>query len=129
LRKAWPIVAAFCLYGSFALAAEADSSCRTSPNLVGACFAVHGRVFVSNGVRSFHLIDTGSGRVLDVLGREAWASHTDVLPAAVDALLAPSRAKIEIEGEYLVCPFDRTHIARPQAVCIQDASHLIARPR
>jgi hypothetical protein len=128
LRPSWLIAAALCLSGNLASAAFGAPSCRTSPNLVGACFTVHGRLFVSTAAGRFHLADAGSGRILDVLGREAWRD-TDVLPAAVDALLAPSRSKIEVEGDYLVCPFDRTHLGRTQAVCIEDASHLIARGR
>jgi hypothetical protein len=62
------------------------------------------------------------------LGAKLGVTQTCCRPR-VDALLAPSRSKIEVEGDYLVCPFDRTHLGRTQAVCIEDASHLIARGR
>jgi hypothetical protein len=111
------------------MADEAGPSCRTSPNLVGACFSVRGRLFVSNGPRSVHITSAETGRVLDVLGRDAWAKNMKAVPPAVDALLASSPSSTEVEGDYVVCPFDRTHIARTQAVCIETASHLIARRR
>jgi hypothetical protein len=129
LRPAWLIASALCLSGNLASAAYGASSCRTSPNLVGACFAVHGRIFVSNITRAVHLALADNGRVLDVLGREAWTRDKGVLPTEMEALLASSGSGAEVEGDYVVCPFDRTYFAQRQAVCIQDASHLIARHR
>ena len=129
MAKALLIAAALCLTGSAATAADFASACKTNPNLVGACFPVHGRLFVSNGRRSVHIASAETRRVMDVLGRDAWAKDLQALPAAVEALLASSSSNIEVEGDYVVCPFDRTHIARTQAVCIENASHLTARPR
>lgn len=128
MRKVLLIAAAFCLSGSLALAGDL-TSCKTSPNLVGACFGVHGRVFISGGPRSFHIALPESRLVLDVLGREAWAGGKTALPAEVSALLSPSDSSIAVEGDYLVCPFDRTSIAHTRAVCIEAASHLSAQRR
>ena len=125
--KAWLIAAALCLQGGAVFAAEAASSCKTSPNLVGACFSVHGRVFVSDGPRRFHIAIIESGRILDVLGHETWAGDKSALPADLGALLAPLGSAVEVEGDYIVCPFDRTNTVRAQAVCIEAASHLTAR--
>jgi len=89
---------------------------------VGACFTVHGRLFSSpSGVR-IALDETGL--VLAVLDRQSARQGDEVIPAPVRALLA-SDSSGSIEGDYIVCPFDRTHLGRIQAVCIDAASHLI----
>ena len=108
-------------------AAQVAQSCKTSPNLVGACFSVHGQLFIGNGARQVHIAWTETGRVLDVLDRQSAAQTADALPSPITALFARFPTRIEVEGDYVVCPFDRTHLGRTQAVCIQDASHLIAR--
>jgi hypothetical protein len=111
------------LYGTAAMAAEAGQTCRTSHNLVGACFTVHGRLFSSpSGVR---LVLNETGRVLAVLDRQSARQGNKIIPDFVRALF-PADSSGSIEGDYVVCPFDRTHLDRIQAVCIEDASHLVA---
>jgi hypothetical protein len=108
------------LSGAAAIAAEAGQTCRTSHNLVGACFTVPGRLLSSpSGVR---LAWDETGRTLAVLDRQSGRGD-GVIPAAVRALL-PRDLSGSFEGDYLVCPFDRTHLGRIQAVCVENASHL-----
>ena len=104
------------------MAAEAGPTCRTSHNLVGACFTVHGHLFSTpSGIR---LSWDETGRSLAVLDRQSGRGD-DVIPAPVRALLSPDSSG-SVEGDYVVCPFDRTHLDRMQAVCIDAASHLAA---
>ena len=116
----WLLASVIAWSTTAAMAAEAGQTCRTSHNLVGACFTVHGRLFSTpSGVR---LVMNETGRTLAVLDRQSRQSR-EVLPDAVRALL-PRDSSGFVEGDYVVCPFDRTHLGRMQAVCIEDASHL-----
>jgi len=65
-----------------ALAAD-YASCRASPNLVGACFSVHGRLFVANGTPSVRILRLGTNRILGVLDRQLQAESDEVTPDAV----------------------------------------------
>jgi hypothetical protein len=123
------VAAAISLLGGAALADEAGQSCKTSHNLVGACFSIHGRLFVFDPAPTIRIAWDGTDRVLGVLDRQSSAAGPELVPSAVSALLAAAPSTTEIDGDYLVCPFDRTHLGRMQAVCIQAASHLIARRR
>jgi hypothetical protein len=111
------------LCGTAAMAAEAGQTCRTSHNLVGACFTVHGRLF--NGPSGVRLVLNETGRVLAVLDRQAARQGNEIIPDFVRALFPPDSSG-SIEGDYVVCPFDRTHLDRIQAVCIEHASRLVA---
>lgn len=106
-----------------AIAAEAGQTCRTSHNLVGACFMVHGRLF--NGPMGVRIAWEETGLVLAVLNRQS-AQGADAIPASVRALLPPGSSG-SVEGDYVVCPFDRTRLGRIQAVCIDAASRLVAK--
>jgi hypothetical protein len=120
------LLASVIAWPTTAFAAEAGQTCRTSHNLVGACFTVHGRLFSTpSGVR---LVMNETGRTLAVLDRQSAQQSREVLPDAVRALL-PRDSSGTVEGDYVVCPFDRTHLGRMQAVCIENASHLIAQQR
>ena len=66
-----------------------------------------------------------TGRTLAVLDRQSARQSSDIIPDAVRALL-PANSSGSVEGDYVVCPFDRTHLGRIQAVCIEAASHLVA---
>lgn len=118
LRGALVLVA---LSGTAAIAAEAGQTCRTSHNLVGACFTVHGHLSRSSGGVRINWDETG--QTLTVLDRQSARQSSDIIPDAVRALLPPNSAG-SVEGDYFVCPFDRTHLGRMQAVCIDAASHL-----
>jgi hypothetical protein len=117
------------LLGGGAFAAEAGTTCRTSHNLVGACFFVHGRLFVTNGTPSVRIGAVGTNRILGVLDRQSQAESDQVVPAAVHVLLTADPFVIEVYGDYEVCPFEKDTTGSMRAVCIQSASHLIARRR
>ena len=129
MRLTGAAVVLLTLSGTAALAAEAGQTCRTSHNLVGACFTVHGRLFVSNGTPSVRIFRIGTTRILGVLDRQSQAEGAEVVPPAVDSLLKPDPFSTDVDGDYEVCPFDRTELGRMQMVCIESASHLVAQHR
>jgi len=129
LRKARLIAAALCLVGGLAAAAETGGSCRTSPNLVGACFAVHGKLFLANGYPSVRILRLGTERILGVFDRQSRAESDEVAPKDVNNLLAPDPFFIDVYGDYVVCPFDKDQSGSMRSVCIEAASHLVARRR
>ena len=125
MRLTGALAALLCLSGTAAIAAEAGQTCRTSHNLVGACFTVRGRLFASPAGVRIEWVETG--RVLTVLDRQSAPTSKDIIPDDVRALLAGSSGGVD--GDYLVCPFDRTHLGRRQAVCIDATSHLTEQRR
>ena len=125
MRLTGAAVVLLALSGTAAIAAEAGQTCRTSHNLVGACFTVHGHLFISpSGIR---IVWDETGRTLAVLDRQSGRSD-GVIPTEIRALFGANSSG-KIEGDYFVCPFDRTPVDRMQAVCIDSASHLIAQRR
>jgi len=110
-----------------AAVAQSAVSCRTSPNLVGACFSVHGRLFVHDGAPpNVRILETGTHRVFGIFDRQFQAEGDEVAPAAVTMLLNDDPTA-EIEGLYVVCPFEREAPRSLRPVCIEAASHLAAR--
>ena len=129
MRKCRLIAIALCLPGSIATAAETGSSCRTSPNLVGACFAVHGRLYMANGTPSVRILPLGTTGILGVLDRQSRAESEEVAPKEVKDLLAPDPFFIDVYGDYVICPFEKDQSGSMRSVCIESASHLTARRR
>ena len=123
------------LAASAAAASEPAPSCRGSWNVVGACFAMHGTLsLVSRSplrrrLPRARIAETGTGRIVGVLGITLSAEGPGVIPAEVARLMQPEPFDTVIEGDYVVCPLDREDHRRMQMVCIQDASNLHARPR
>ena len=113
----------------YAMADELGRSCRTSPNLVGACFVVHGRLFVANGTPRIRISLVGANRILSVLDRQAQAESDEVIPTAVKVLLTSNPSFVDVYGDYEVCPFEKDTAGSIRAVCIERASGLAARHR
>jgi hypothetical protein len=123
------LAAAMSLVGFYAMADEPGRSCRTSPNLVGACFTVHGRLFVAIGTPSVRILPVGTNRILGVLDRQVQAESDEIIPAAVKVLLTSSPFFVDVYGDYEVCPFEKDATGSMRAVCVESASHLVARHR
>jgi len=110
-----------------AAAAQSAASCRTSPNLVGACFSVHGRLFIHNGSPpTVRIIEAGTNRVFAIFDRQFQSKGDEVAPTVVTILLHDDPLA-EIEGLYVVCPFEREAPRSLRPVCIEASSHLAAR--
>jgi hypothetical protein len=113
----------------FALADEAGQSCKTSHNLVGACFTVHGRLFEAKDRPRIRIDRTGARQIFGVLDRQSLAESAELIPDTVSALLMPAPAMTDIYGDYEICPFEKDPTGSMRAVCIQSASHLVAHRR
>jgi hypothetical protein len=129
LRRAWNLAVVISLLGGSALAAEAGTTCRTSHNLVGACFTVHGRLFEADVPPRIRIDATGGKQILGVLDRQSLTESAEMVPAAANALLMAAPSTTDIYGDYEVCPFEKDTSGPMRAVCIQSATHVVARQR
>jgi hypothetical protein len=91
---------------------------KTNPNLVGACFPVHGRLELANGNPGWRIWVVGTKRVLGVF-------PDDPYPPSPACLLPHVGDGKRLYADFLVCPFasDRRGSMRP--VCIESASHRV----
>jgi hypothetical protein len=117
------------LFSTCALAQEVAPSCKTSPNIVGACFTVEGRLFTTSARPRIRIQPKVSAQLLGVYDRQFRLESAEVVPKAVDELLSRDPAATAVEGEFFVCPFEKDASAAIRMVCIESADHLAARPR
>jgi hypothetical protein len=88
-------------------------TCKTDPDIVGACYWVHGRLSIYNGTPSARIWKVGTNRMLGV--------HEDVLPGdlgSIDLLNIPTF------GDFYVCPFSRERPGAMRFVCIESEKNL-----
>jgi hypothetical protein len=97
------------------------ASCKRDPDIVGACFTVHGRLSYWNGAPSLRISRIGTRRILGV--------HTETAPENVPKLWGEDVFATDIYGDFNVCPFTKEKPGHMQMVCIESASHLIAKQR
>jgi hypothetical protein len=105
-------------------------TCAESPRVVGPCFTIHALLRVANGAPTFRLHPAGSKRVLGVFDGTGDAASDAVLPPPVRAAAQPAAPGElnPVEGDYRVCPLAHQRPGRMQAVCIDTAWRLTARP-
>jgi hypothetical protein len=77
-----------------------------------ACFRVHGRLFAANGNPTFRIAPAGTRRILGVHQSDDGA---DVLPPSVRRLVEPDAFRVDVLGDFQVCPLapDRPGRMRP----------------
>jgi hypothetical protein len=103
------------------ICAQQTKSCKESPEVVGKCFQIHGRVRVVNGA-----------------GTVIWRIGTDRLLEVEDEELVPanfSKAMYglgdvygrDVFGDFEVCPFTKSKSGEMQMVCVESASRLVVR--
>ncbi len=97
--------------------AVAASACRGNPEVIGACFAVHGRLSYYNGNPSFRIWPVSSKRLLGVLDDER-----PIVPINLRPYLATDT---KVYGDFLVCPFTPEKAGAMQMVCVESAEHLV----
>ena len=103
-------------------------SCRDRPDLVGRCFAVHGRLSVYNGNPTIRLWRIGTKRILGVRDPEeaSGVPGPPPIPASI-------RGKLDFDknvyGDFLVCPLTRSEPGRMQIICIESGKNLIVSER
>jgi len=103
-----------------------DKSCRTHPQLIGKCFAVHGRLSVYNGTPAVRLWRSGSRRILGVSEQRFNLPGYRNLPESLSRQLNGDN---EVFGDFLVCPFTRPKPREMQLVCIESAKNMSIQKR
>lgn len=93
-------------------------ACKTDPDIVGACFKIHGRLSAWNGTPTMRIWRTGTNRILGV--------HDDIMP---ESLASQLNWDLEAYGDYLVCPFSEQKPGAMQSVCIEEAEHVVTKHR
>jgi len=94
--------------------AEQVQACKTDPDIIGACFTVHGRLSAWNGTPTMRIWRVGTNRIL--------GDHDDwPLP---EGLAEHMSWDVEAWGDFEVCPFTKEQPGVMQMVCINSASHV-----
>lgn len=91
--------------------------CRSNPDVVAACFSLHGRISLWNGSPSLRIWRIGTNRVLGVL-----PSESPIIPSALRRYLALG---VRVYGNFVVCPFTAQTPGSIQMVCVQSASRVV----
>lgn len=102
-----------------AVAGDIDprQGCKSNPDLVGPCFALHGRMGLTNGTPGVRIWRIGTRRILGVM-----VSENEIMPANVKRHLAWGTA---IYGDFEVCPFSPQRPGEMQMVCVESARRLV----
>jgi hypothetical protein len=100
------------------LIADQAQACKTDPDIIGACFTVHGRLSAWNGSPTLRIWRVGTKRIL--------GTRDDPLPAN---LAKEMNWDVEAWGDFEVCPFTRERPGVMQSVCIESAEHVFFRKR
>ncbi len=109
-----------------AVAEEAPPPCTGAAPVVDACFTVHGRLGVYNGI-PIRIWVVGTHRMLGV--KDATGGGITVRPEIQTLLSQGEPGETVVYGDYEVCPLSKSHPGWMQFVCIESASHLVARRR
>ncbi len=94
--------------------------CKEDPNVMAACFALHGRMFVSNGGPSLRIWRVGTDRILGVFDPE-----NEIIPENLAKRLGGY--DVDVYGDFEVCPFTKSRDGEMQMVCVESASHLVTK--
>jgi hypothetical protein len=86
--------------------------CKSDPDIVDACFTVHGRLRAGNGTPTLRIWRVGTKRILGV--------HDDIIPENLAV-----GWDVEAYGDYLVCPFTKQRPGEMQMVCVESAQHVV----
>lgn len=107
---------------SFGAEIDMKASCKNNPQLVAACFTVHGRLSAYNGTPSLRIWPIGTHRLLGILKDE-------------DPLALPESIRNEVSfekdiyGDFLVCPFSQSKLGQMQFVCVEAVSNVRVQKR
>jgi hypothetical protein len=114
-----------------ATTASARTPCETSPQRVGKCFWIHGRLGAWNGTPTFRIWRVGTHRMFGVNSASNDSEETDPRPPEVQKATPKGAdpSSINLYGDYWVCPFTRSRPGHMQFVCIAKATHLVAAAR
>ena len=87
--------------------------CKSDPDIVDACFKVHGRLSAGNGTPTMRIWRMGTNRILGV--------HDDIMP---EALTSKMGWDVEAYGDFDVCPFTQERPGEMRMVCIEKAENV-----
>jgi hypothetical protein len=114
-----------CTAITFVPAFAAPPKCKGNPQVIGACYSVHGRLNPrSADTIRLRLWPVGTKRMLGIAGGP-------VIDDAV-APIYPNNIKFDssteaIYGDFEVCPFTPEREGAMQLVCIESASNLVVK--
>jgi hypothetical protein len=116
--RAWVVAATVLILTVAATAPATARPCRNEARVVGACFAVHGRLHYFNGNPSLRMWRVGTTRYLGI--------HDDEEPLVPSNLAACLRGfERTVYGDFVFCPFTRARPGWMQMGCIESARNLI----
>ncbi len=102
--------------------------CKRSPELVGDCFMVHGRMVFANGSHNVRIWPIGTHRLLGV---EYVPGSTDEYPDGIYwmpvELSNTSTLGVDIYGDFDVCPLSKKTPGAMQFVCVESAKNLVVK--
>ena len=103
---------------------QGKDKCKGNPEVVGACYAVHGRLSTGADTIQLRLWPVGTKRMLGVSdGPEINDAESPLYPKTIRF----SNGDETIYGDFEVCPFTLRREGEMQFVCIETASHLVAK--
>jgi hypothetical protein len=91
--------------------------CKESPQVMGACLVVHGRLSDWNGNPTLRIWPVGTRRMLGV--REGY-----ILPENVEGCVGWDLRR-SLYADFLVCPLERERSGHMRPVCIESATSLV----
>ena len=103
------------------LIARPSQGCRSDPDLVAACFIIHGTMSVWNGAPTIRISRPGTMRMLGVAERPLPTSIRSVLPPLLAQKL---NGDDQASGDFTVCPFTIENPGHMQMACVESASNL-----
>ena len=105
-------------------AAAATPKCKGNPKVVGACYAVHGRLSPGADTVTVRLWPVGTKRMLGVSrGPNIDDASFPIWPQS----LRFAHGDEDIYGDFEVCPFTPQRKGAIQFVCIESASHVVVK--
>jgi hypothetical protein len=93
-------------------------ACKSDPDIVDACFKVHGRLSAWNGPHTMRIWRIGTSRILGV--------QDDIMP---EDLTSKMDLDVEAYGDFEVRPFTRERSAEMRMVCIEKAENVVIKKR
>jgi hypothetical protein len=92
---------------------EASQACKTDPDIIGACFTIHGRLSAWNGTPTLRIWRVGTKRIL--------GTRDDPLP---ENLQKHMDWGVEAWGDFEVCPYTKEQPGVMQTVCVESATNV-----
>jgi len=92
--------------------------CKEDPDIIAACFVIHGRLSYYNGNPSVRIWRIGTTRVLGV-----WDDELPMIPDSIWKKFDPE--KNAAFGDFEVCPFTKEKPDAMQYVCVESFKNIV----